>query len=194
MTITGANGYSRNRPGDSGLRGRYPSGYQQVSNRDQLDYQGDYKFTPHLTALIGFHYEDERGRMSIPPMARTTRRTHQLRLPGQRAWRLQRPVLLYAGRQPGAQFALRNQTSPRAGLSYYAVRPRKGIFSGTRILFNYGDGVREPKLTEQFGSLYTFLRDHSMPRSRKQLHIGPLAAPATRTYEGGVEQAFLASG
>ena len=49
------------------------------------------------------------------------------------------------------------QTSPRAGLSYYALRPRKGIFSGTRILFNYGDGVREPSLTDQFGSLYQFL-------------------------------------
>jgi len=34
------------------------------------------------------------------------------------------------------------QTSPRVGLSYYALRPRKGIFSGTRILFNFGDAVR----------------------------------------------------
>ena len=41
------------------------------------------------------------------------------------------------------------QTSPRAGISYYALRPRKGIFSGTRILFNFGDGVREPTLAQQ---------------------------------------------
>ena len=49
------------------------------------------------------------------------------------------------------------QTSPRAGLSYYALRPRKGIFSGTRMLFNFGDAVREPALTDQFYSLYNFL-------------------------------------
>jgi iron complex outermembrane receptor protein/vitamin B12 transporter len=82
------------------------------------------------------------------------------------------------------------QTSPRAGLVFYAVRPRKGIFSGTRILFNYGDGVREPKLTEEVGSLYEFLAKHK-PQAIAQLHIGPLAAPATRTYEGGVEQTLF---
>ena len=31
------------------------------------------------------------------------------------------------------------QTTPRAGVSFYALRPRNGIFSGTRLLFNYGD-------------------------------------------------------
>jgi len=77
-------------------------------------------------------------------------RTHQLRLSGKRAWRLQRQVLLYAGGSLERYSLFGTQTSPRAGVSYYAFRPRKGIFSGTRILFNYGDGVREPKLLEQF--------------------------------------------
>ena len=52
--------------------------------------------------------------------------------------------------------------------------------------------MREPKLTEQFGSLYQFLTGSSaLAPIAQQLHIGPLAAPATRTYEGGVEQTFL---
>ena len=34
---------------------------KQVNNRDQLVYRADYRFTSHLTALIGFQYEDERG-------------------------------------------------------------------------------------------------------------------------------------
>jgi iron complex outermembrane receptor protein/vitamin B12 transporter len=66
------------------------------------------------------------------------------------------------------------------------LRPREGIFSGTRILFNYGEGVREPKLTDKFYSLY-----YNLPSIARQLHIGPLAAPITRSYEGGVEQAFF---
>ena len=37
------------------------------------------------------------------------------------------------------------QTSPRAGLSYYVLRPRKGIFSGTRVLFNFGTEEQEAK-------------------------------------------------
>ena len=84
------------------------------------------------------------------------------------------------------------QTSPRAGVSYYAVRPRKGIFSGTRILFNFGDAVREPALTDQFGSLYQFLADERRTSpSRSNCNIGPLAAPTVRTYEGGMEQGFF---
>ena len=68
------------------------------------------------------------------------------------------------------------QTSPRAGISYYALRPRKGIFSGTRVLFNFGDAVREPTLTDQFDSLYSFLLVSNGGQSAtiQQLHIKPL--------------------
>ena len=75
---------------------------------------------------------------------------------------------------------------PGCSHSYEALRPRKKIFSGTRILFNYGEGVREPKLTDKFYSLY-----YNLPTIAQQLHVGPLAAPNTRTYEGGVAQAFF---
>ena len=85
------------------------------------------------------------------------------------------------------------QTSPRAGVSYYALRPRNGVFSGTRMLFNFGDAVREPALTDQFGSLYQFLETNGYQSFHSSLHIGPLAAPAVRTYEGGVEQCFLSN-
>ncbi len=66
--------------------------------------------------------------------------------------------------------------SPHAGLGFYALRPRSGIFSGTRLNFSFSQGIREPKLTEEIGSLYDFLSltrrtgDHSTtcisPRSR----------------------------
>ena len=83
------------------------------------------------------------------------------------------------------------QTSPRAGVSYIALRPHKHIFSGTRILFNYGDGVREPKLTDEAGSLYDFLEQYGGQSTIQQYNISRLAAPTTRTYEGGVEQKFI---
>ena len=82
------------------------------------------------------------------------------------------------------------QTNPRAGASLYALRPRKGIFSGTRALFNFGDAVREPTLTDQYGSLHHFLVTNGYQSVAQQLSISPLSAPATRTYEGGLEQGF----
>jgi len=87
--------------------------------------------------------------------------------------------------------AFGTQTTPRAGFSFFALKPRQGIFSGTRILFNYGDAVREPSLTDQFYSLYSFLQANGGQSTIDQLNITPLAAPTTRTYEGGVEQAFF---
>jgi iron complex outermembrane receptor protein/vitamin B12 transporter len=83
------------------------------------------------------------------------------------------------------------QTSPRAGVTGYVVRPRQGIFSGTRLLFNFGEAVREPALTDQFYSLYNFLVMNGGQSSISALHITPLSAPEDRTYEGGVEQTFF---
>jgi iron complex outermembrane receptor protein/vitamin B12 transporter len=64
VTITGANGYSVTGPALLDYFDDYEPyspGYQLVSNRDELAYQGDYKVTPHFAALFGFHFEDERG-------------------------------------------------------------------------------------------------------------------------------------
>ncbi len=197
VTIQGANGYSVTGPAlldySTANYAVYPSGFQQVSNRDQLVYQGDYKFTPHLTALIGFHYEDERGAYVDPLYGEddATERTNYVYLASVHGDFKNRFYYTLGGSLEHYSL-FGTQTSPRAGLSYQVLRSRKRIFSGTRILFNYGDGVREPALSEQFSSLYQFLINCTICNgvSPQQLHIGPLAAPATRTYEGGVEQSF----
>jgi len=188
VTITGANGYSVTGRAQLDYPETYPYTAQYVSNRDQLVYQGDYQVTPHLTALIGFHYEDERGRETIPDFYtdETAGRTNYDYLAAVHGDIKNRFYYTLGGSlEHYSQFGV--QTSPRAGLSFFAVRPRRGVLSGTRILFNYGDAVREPSLTDQFGSLYQFLQ----PAVAQQLSIGKLAAPATRTYEGGLEQGFF---
>jgi iron complex outermembrane receptor protein/vitamin B12 transporter len=187
LTITGANGYSVTGQAIQDYAGAYPNGYQQVSNRDQLTYQGDYKFTPHLVALVGFHYEDERATLTDPSYDESyaderTNYDYLASVHGDYKSRLY--YTLGGSLERNSLFG--TDTSPRAGLSYEALRPRKKIFSGTRILFNYGEGVREPKLTDKFYSLY-----YNLPAIAQQLHVGPLAAPNTRTYEGGVAQAFF---
>src|SRR5580658_2193707 len=190
VTITGANGYSVSGPVLLDFAGTYPEGNQIVSNRDQISYQGDYRFTPHLMGTIGFHYEDERGAAPnstyLSPVERTNY-DYVAEVHGDFKSRF----FYTLGGSLERYSLFGTQTSPRAGLSYYVLRPRKGIFSGTRVLFNFGDAVREPSLTDQFYSLYNFLQLNGGQTTIAQLHITPLAAPATRTYEGGVEQAFF---
>jgi iron complex outermembrane receptor protein/vitamin B12 transporter len=190
VTITGANGYSVT--GQAVLDGPTAYGDQLVNNRDQLIYQGDYRFTPHLAGLIGFHFEDERGVENIPTYSEyeAVERTNYDYLAAVHGDFKSRFYYTLGGSLE--RYSLfGTQTNPRAGVSYYALRPRSGIFSGTRILFNYGDGVREPTLTDQYGSLYTFLNANGGQSSIAQYHVTPLAAPTTRTYEGGLEQSFL---
>ncbi|HUB01008.1 MAG TPA: TonB-dependent receptor [Terracidiphilus sp.] len=192
VTITGANGYAASGQAVLDYAQAYPYQSQSVNNRDQLIYQGDLTVTPHLFALIGFRYEDERGLENVPTysehdIAERTNYDYIASVHGDFKTRFF--YTLAGSLEHYSLFG--TQTSPRAGFSWYVLRPRSGIFSGTRILFNYGDAVREPDLSDQFGSLYQFLVTNGYQSTASQLHIGPLAAPAVRMYEGGAAQNFL---
>ena len=193
VTITGANGYQVS--GQALLdyasydTPPYPEGYQLVSNRDQLLYEGDYSFTPHFTGMIGFHYEDERGAdpKGSEPAVERSNYDYLATVHGD----FKNRVFYTLGGSLERYSLFGTQTSPRAGVTGYVLRPRKGIFSGTRLLANFGEAVREPALTDQFYSLYNFLVMNGGQSSISALHITPLSAPEDRTYEGGVEQTFF---
>ena len=194
VTIYGANGYSGTGQAlldyswDDGST--YPFVSQLVSNRDALTYHGDLTITPHLGALVGFQYEDERGAEPgstfYPPVERTNY-DYIAAVHGDFKNRLY--YTLGGSLEHYSLFG--TQTNPRAGVSYYVLRPRSGVFSGTRILFNFGEAVREPSLPQQDSSLYTFLQQNGGQATIQQLHITPITAPQSRMYEGGLEQTFL---
>jgi len=187
VTITGANGYTAT--GQAVLDCSTYSA-QLVSNRDQLIYRGDITITPHLAGLVGFQFEDERGAEPgstyYTPIERSNY-DYQASVHGDFKNRLY--YTLAGSLEHYSLFGV--QTLPRAGASYYALKPRSGVFSGTRVLFNFGDSVREPTLPDQDDSLYNFLVSNGAQSTVQALHIHKLSAPAVRTYESGVEQTFL---
>jgi iron complex outermembrane receptor protein/vitamin B12 transporter len=171
---------------------QYPFTFQLVSNRDALVYQGDFRFTPHLTGLIGFEFNDERGLEAVPDFftkEKAERTNYDYRAAVHGDFKSRFFYTLGGSLEHYSQFGV--ETTPRAGFTYQVLRSKSGVFSGTRILFNYGDAVREPELTAQFSSLYRFLTTNGYSDVAQQLHIGPLAAPRSRMYDGGAEQAFL---
>ena len=189
VTIAGANGFATTGQAVLDYAQTYPYTNQLVSNRDQLIYQGDYRITPHLMALAGFHFEDERGTQVIPSYLshKQTERTNYDYIASVHGDFKGRFFYTLGGSlEHYSLFGV--QTTPRAGFTLYALKPRSGIFSGTRVVFNYGDGVKEPTLTDEFGSLYYFLTSTGYQQIAQQLHIGALSAPTSRMYEGGVEQ------
>jgi iron complex outermembrane receptor protein/vitamin B12 transporter len=190
VTIKGANGIAVTGRALMDFAGTYPQGYQLVSNRDALVYQGDYTVTPHLMAQIGFQYEDERG--SEPGSAYYSpvdRRNYDYRAAVHGDFKNRLFYTLGGDLEHYSLFGV--QTTPRAGVSFYVFKPKHGVLSGTRLMFNYGDAVREPSLTDQFYSLYSFLQQNGGQSTIQQVHITPIGAPTARTYEGGVEQTFF---
>ena len=190
VTINGANGYSTSGNALLDFGGDYPQGYQLVSNRDAVIYQGDFNVTSHLALQAGFQYENERGSEPgssyYPPVERSN---YDYRAAVHGDFRNRLFYTLGGDLEHYSLFGV--QTTPRAAASFYALRPRKGVFSGTRILFNFGDAVREPSLTDQFYSLYNFLEMNGGQATIQALGITPISAPTARMYEGGVEQSFF---
>jgi iron complex outermembrane receptor protein/vitamin B12 transporter len=139
--------------------------------------------------MVGFHYEDERGAdpKGAEPAVDWTNYDYIASVHGD----FKNRVFYTLGGSLQRYSSFGTQTSPRAGVTGYVLRPRKGIFSGTRLLANFGEAVREPALTDQFYSLYTFLSLNGGQSTISELHITPLSAPQDRTYEGGVEQMFF---
>ena len=164
---------------------------QHVNNRDQIVYQGDYRFTPHLTALVGFHYENERGAEPRQlPTTRPVERTNYDYLAA-RAWRLQEPFFytlggslehysLFGTRPRRAPGFLLCAPSAQGSLQRHA-HPLQLWRCGARTQADRSGSARSTSSSSTNGGQST----------AQQLHIGPLAAPTTRTYEGGVEQAFF---
>lgn len=190
VTITGANGYSTSGQALLDFGGDYPQGYELVSNRDALIYQGDYTVTPHLAAQIGFQYEDERGaEPGSSYYSPVERSNYDYRAAVHGDFKNRLFYTLGGDLEHYSLFGV--QTTPRAAVSLYAFRPRKGILSGTRLLFNFGDAVREPSLTDQFYSLFNFLQANGGQSTIQAMGIGPISAPSARMYEGGVEQSFF---
>jgi iron complex outermembrane receptor protein/vitamin B12 transporter len=197
VTITGANGYSTT--GQALLDSSTTYDSLLVNNRDQLAYQGDYRFTPHLAGLIGFHFENERGvevynsywdGVNTYAINEADSRSNYVYLAAVQG-DFKRRFYYHLGGSLEHYSLFGTDTTSNAGLSYYALRPRAGHFNGTRIFGNFGDAIREPKLTDKFGSIYEILANAKEPAVIQEFHVTPLAAPTTRSYEAGVEQAFL---
>ena len=143
VTITGANGFSTAGQALMNYGGIYPYTIDLVSNRDNLYAQTDYSITPHLAIVGGFRFENERGAENewVYDFSETLERTnydYMLEINGDFKQRLF--YSLGGGIQKNQLYG--TEGTPRIGVAYYAVRPGKGIFHGTKINFNFAKGVQ----------------------------------------------------
>jgi len=184
VTIRGANGYTA-----TGRVQIYGNNTSQVSNRDELYYQSDYSFSHYLSALFGFHYEDERGRYVLPAYSedeqiKRTNFAYTVQLQGE----IKNRFFYSAGGSLEKNHLYGITGAPRLGLSYDAVRPDSKWFHGTLVRANVATGVQEPSLALQFNSLYSKLLASGDTADIAKYHVTPAGAQRSRTYDIGVDQ------
>ena len=77
-------------------------------------------------------------------------------------------------------------------LAYYLVRPRSsGALAGTKLKFNYGQGIQEPDIFSASNSLFALLSQlPDGPQLISQFHVGPIGAVRSRSFDAGIEQYF----
>ena len=192
VTITGANGYAASGQALMNYGGIYPYTIDLVSNRDNLYAQTDYSITPHLAVIAGFRFEDERGAENewVYGFSENLERAnydYMLQFNGDFKQRVF--YSLGGGIQKNQLYG--TEGTPRIGVSWFPVRPGKGIFHGTKINFNFAKGVKEPTIDDQFGSLYTFLLENGGQAAVNEFGIRPIGAELSRSYDGGVEQSLF---
>jgi vitamin B12 transporter len=193
ITITGANGFSVTGQALFQFAGTYPNQSANVTNRDFVYAQTDYRINPHTVALGGFKYEAERGSTvftgSIPPSENSISRgnySYTLQISGDIRNRFYYNV--GSGIEDNGLFGLAG--TPRASLAYYLVRPStKTWLSGTKLHASFGKGIKEPSVFQQTGSLFDILS--ALPNGNdliSQFHVSQIGPENSRTFDGGVDQ------
>jgi iron complex outermembrane receptor protein/vitamin B12 transporter len=173
--------------------GVYPQLSSYLTNTNTVYAQTDYRFNEKLTALFAFNYTNETGFTynSFEGLSSTDRNNFSYLMEIQGGLWNRLFYTLGGGVEDNTVFGVAG--TPRASLAYYLVRPgSSGIFSGTRLTFNFAKGIKEPSIYYQNNSLYALLSDTSVVPNGQQLiaqyHIHPFLAENSRTYDGGVQQ------
>jgi outer membrane cobalamin receptor len=152
-------------------------------NRAGLDYQADYSPRSWARSTLGYEFEDENGflqqnssgLLSDPgDHSHPTRRNHALY--GQQfvTWRR---FSVVAGLRYVWNASFGQKAVPHAAVAFQLFKP-KDFWSGTRLRFAYGAGIKEPRFEESFG-----LGPFVLPNPGLQ-------AEQNRSLEAGIQQDF----
>ncbi len=192
VTLHGANGYSASGQAYYNyLLGGFPSLYFRQSNQDFVYYDSRYEFASYLIGLFGFRYADERGSTSSQPYVLVTSAERgNYSYTGQVSGNIRSRLFYTAGVGVDDNAVFGTAASPRVSAAYFLSRPQdQQVFSGTKVRFSYGQGIKEPTIAQQTGSLYGVLAP--LPNGSQlisQHNVAPIGPERSTTFDTGLEQ------
>lgn len=190
VALKGANGYTVTGQAIFQYPMQYPYSYPTSTDRDFVEAQSDYRVLPHLLALAGFEYENERG-YSDGASNSVKRRNSNYTILFQGDVKGRFFYTVGTGVEDNELFGV--EPTPRASLAYALRQPdRSSLFGGTRLRASFGKGIKEPSIFEQTDSLYDQLA--ALPNGSQLIsdyHVGKIGPEWSRTYDGGVDQELV---
>jgi iron complex outermembrane receptor protein/vitamin B12 transporter len=187
VTIRGANGYTA-----TGQTSFFSPNSDSASNRDELYFQSDYAFSRRFTALVGFRYENERGRFVDSDFfenEKIKRRNYEYTLQFQGD--VKNRFFYSAGGAIEKNHLYGIAGTPRIGLAYVPVRIANRRFRGTKLRASAATGVQEPTLALEFASLYTQILTNGDPADLALYNVHQGTAQRSRSYDVGIDQNIL---
>jgi vitamin B12 transporter len=194
VTIKGANGFTVSGQAFLTTADCCPSLSVNTANRDFVYAQTDYEFSSHLSGLLGYRYEAERGdsQFTSPGFSSgnsVDRRNQDFILQAHGDLRNRLFYSLGGGVDRNAVFG--TAVTPRAGLAYYLFRPAEGLLRGTKLKFNFGKGIKEPTIFDETNSLFDLLQQQpGGDQLIQKFGIRPVRAERSRSYDFGVQQSL----
>jgi len=194
VTIRGANGTSAMGQAfyNNCASSTFPETSAILTNRDFFYGQTSYKTSDKLVALAALRYESERGYAAYDYVQQSAKRGNYDYIL-QTSGNLGNQLFYSAGTDLPKYSVFGFQPTPHASIAYYLQKPEAaGALTGTEVRLNYSQGILEPTIAEQRGSIYDVLV--GLPDGQKsiaQYGITPVGAQQTRTYQAGVDQHAL---
>ena len=188
VTIRGANGFSTTGQAILDFGGIYPQRFDTLTNRDFVSAQSNYVFNPHLAAVLGFRYENERGFTNSGIRTPTNRDNFGYTLEANGNLWTRAYATVGLGVENNQIFGV--AVTPRVSLAYYLFRPDSaGTFNGTKLKFNFGRGIKEPDIFSESTSLFNLLSQAGNGQQLiSQFHVRPIGPERSRSYDFGIEQ------
>lgn len=192
VTIHGANGFAASGQAFLSTGDCCPSLSISTANRDFVYAQTDYRFNAHLEALGGFRYEAERGISDASSPSFAFRSAADRR---NMSWVMETHGELWnrlfyslgGGIEKNAVFGV--EATPRISLAYYPFQSASGVFRRTKLLFNFGKGIKEPSIFDENSSLFDLLSQQpGGDQLIAKFHIRPIGPERSRSYDFGIEQ------
>jgi vitamin B12 transporter len=190
VTLRGGNGFTVTGQAILDFNGCCPQNSVSLAKRDFVYGQTDYSFSSHLTGLLAYRYEAERGSSSSTFSTNSVdRRNMSFILEAHGDLRNRFFYSLGGSVERNAVFG--TEATPRVSVAYYPFLASSGVWRATKLKASFGKGIKEPSIFEETSSLFDLLR--IAPGGQQLIEsagIRPIGAVRSRSYDLGIEQSI----